>query len=488
MSTGIVRLFVGLLAVYLAMAGGHLYTADDWSRFHAARSFLLHLSPELPDKPYVYGVTGSGGRIVSHFPPGLSMAVLPLLAAGHAAGRLVPSHQEHVERTACSLLNQAVVAWLMILLYRVMGCAGIAPRRRLHLVLLAAFGSLAFPYAKHFWAEPLQAALLVAAILTLYRLQGGDRRVRDYAVFSAALAGALLVKYETVAPAAVMSGGLLLVAPPRGGARWVGVVAPWAAVVVVLGAYNLWRFGSPFDMGYGGLVMAQSATDVVEAAALNPLRWASRAAMLLVSPGQGLFVFVPVAAVAFVRALCPPRDRVLGIGYAAGFSMLALYVALDRSSTWCWGPRYMFSSMILWWPALGFLSGRAWRLAGVLGAAGVVVALLGVLVNFHDAIEEIKTTRGFGGWEWVAHVQREPALSPVIWHARLVGPYLKRTVDDGLERGGDLEPPVTWRHRHVDILWFALWAGGLSPIILAIPVVLLGLGSWHLATCGRRLS
>lgn len=487
-ATGVVRLFAGVLAVYLAVAGGHLYTADDWSRFHATRSFLLSFSPQLPDQPYVYGVRGAYGRLVSHFPPGLSMISLPFFAVGHAAGRLAPDRQEQVERTVCSVLNQVVVAWLMVLLYRLTGCAGIAPRRGRRLTLLAAFGSLAFPYAKHFWAEPLQAALLVAATLGLYRMEAGDHRVRRYGLFSAALAGALLMKYETVAPAVVMLGGLVMVARPRGTARWAAVAAPWAAAAALLGAYNMWRFGSPFDLGYGGLVMPRTTIDVAEAAVITPAGLVRRVAILLASPGQGLFIFVPVASLALILALRPTEDRVLRIGYGAGFAMLALYVVLDRSSTWCWGPRYLFASMILWWPALGFLAARLRGPAAVFGAAGVLIALLGVLVNFHDAIEEIKTARGFTGWEWVDHVQREPQLSPVIWHARLVGPYLRRTVEDGLEGHIKREAPVHWRHRHVDILWLALWAGGTNPVVLAVPVALMAVGSWLLVCWYRGAS
>jgi hypothetical protein len=480
-------LFAGVLAVYLAVAGGHLYTADDWSRFHAARSFLLHLSPELPDLPHVYGVPGSEGRVVSHFPPGLSLAVLPFLAAGHAAGRFAPDRQELLERTACSVFNQVVVAWLITLLYRLTGRLCHAHRQRLLLVLLAAFGTLAFPYAKHFWAEPLQTALLLGALLQLGAMSDGDIRVRRYFLFSASLAGGLLVKYETIVPAAVLIVGLAAVARPRGAARLMALAAPWCAAGVVLGAYNLWRFGSVFDLGYGGLVLPGPA-GAAKAAVLGPSSMLKRLLLLLLSPGQGLFVFVPLAAVAFVRALTPSPDRVLNIGYAAAFALLLLYVALDRSSTWCWGPRYLFPSMILWWPALAGLSRRSWRRLALPGALGVLIAVLGVVVNFHDAIEEIKTSRGFGGWEWVAHVQREPALSPVIWHARLVGPYLWRTVEDARRPHVAAAAPVTWRHRHIDVVWLGVWAGGGSPAVLAVPAALLILGVRRLAACGVQAS
>lgn len=462
------RLFLGMLLVYGAVAGGHLYTADDWSRFHAARSFLLHLSPELPDEPHVYGVRGAGGRIVSHFPPGLSIAVLPLLAVGHAVGGMVPHHRDVAERAACSVLNQVVVAWLMTLLYRLLGRTAARPAGRFWLTIAAAFGTLAFPYAKHFWAEPLQAALLIAALLQLAALSDGDRRVRRFLWCASALAGAFLVKYETVVPAAVVMGGLLCNARPRG-ARLIAVAAPWAVAALLAGAYNAWRFGSPFDLGYGGMVLPK-ASPVVEAG-VAPAPMVRRLLLLLASPGQGLFVFVPLSAFAFALAIRQSPDRVVRTGYLAGFATFLLYVVLDRSSTWCWGPRYLFTSMILWWPALAGIPRRLHALAGALAGLGGAVALLGVLVNFHDAIEEIRAARGFDGWEWVAHVQREPASSPLLWHARLLIPYARRTVEDGIAHRQGM-PPVAWRHRHLDVVWLAMWAGGSPPVVLVVPLLL----------------
>ncbi len=466
-------LFFGVLLVFLAVAGGHLYTADDWSRFHAARSLLVHGSPTLPNLPHVYGVEGSGGKTVSHFPPGLSLACLPFLAAGHVLGRMIPAHAESLERAACSVLNQVVVAWLVTLLFRLMLRAGGRFRDARGLALGAAFGSLAFPYAKHFWAEPLQTALLVGALLQVGRLWDGERTPHRYAVLSAALAGAVLVKYESLVPAAVIVGATVATAPPPRRA-WPLVGAPWILLALLLASYNLWRFGSLVRSGYGGLVLGPPS-EAGEASVLA--KAARRVFLLLLSPGQGLFVFVPAAMVAAAGTLLWCRASLACLGSAAGWASFLLLVMLDRSSTWCWGPRYLFPSMVLWWPALLWVPRRGRTLVWALLGMGVIVAVLGVLVNFHDAIEEIRTSAGLSGWEWVGYVQRELRASPILWHAKLLAPYLRRTVADGLGTAPRSTEPVAWRHRHVDIVWLSLWAGGASPLVLGVPVVLLAGGA-----------
>ncbi len=483
------RLFLGFLLLYVAFAGGHLYTADDWSRFYAARGFLTELRPVVPDKPHVYGVSGRDGLRVSHFSPGLSLVSLPLLFCGHLAGTITPQHQELIERIGVSFLNQIVMAGLLVLLFRLMRRAGVAPKHSLLLTLLAAVGSLAFPYAKHFWAEPLQTALLLGALLTLERLDGGFGKPFRYAFFSAHLSLAFAVKYESVIPIAILGTYMMIRHFPRGANRTIAFAVPWLFVAVLCGGYNLWRFGSILDFGYHGLIVSSTTAGTefsLAAAVPAPDRVVRRLALLLFSPGQGLCVFVPTTVLAIIYSLKGRAPTILRLSYGCAFGLLGFYALLDRSSTWCWGPRYLFPSMILWWPALGFIRGRAAKtILPVLGTVALCFALLGVLINFHDGIEEIRAERGFTGWEWVQGVQNDPALSPLWWHAKLLPLYIGRTfhpVETKEEHG---ESPVFWRHRRLDILWLALWVGGWSPAILLVPVVAIGMAlrqlrlAWH---------
>jgi len=487
------RLFFGLFLVYIAFAGGHLYTADDWSRYYSARGFLLSLSPEVPDRPYVYGTEGRNGLRVSHFPPGLSMASLPLLGIGHLGGLPFPRRQELMERMSLSLFNQIIMPVVMVLLYRLMRKAGQSDRRNMSMVLIAAFGSLAFPYAKHYWAEPLQVALLLGALLQLQALRSGENGPSIYFAFSALLAGGVLVKYEAMLPAVILTAILFVRSFPKTRYGLLSFLAPWIVAALILGGYNFWRFGSALNFGYGGLIFHTSSgidPSLLSASLVPaPRSMANRFLLLLFSSGAGLIIFVPLCAIAMAVAMVR-RPGVLRPSFACGFGLFFLYVFLDRSSTWCWGPRYLFPSMILWWPALALIGrGRSVRLIiGVLAAAGIFVALLGVLVNFHDGIEEIKEERGYDGWEWVAHVQKEPSLSPLWWHAKLLPTYFGRTIDAGRKGPEPDDLPVLWRHRRIDMVWTTLWAGGAPWVVLLFPGFCLVFAYRQLITAWRSLS
>ena len=471
------RIVLGMMLLYFAVAGGHLYTADDWSRYYAARNFTISLTPEVPDKPHVYGVPGRDGRRVSHFPPGLSIMSMPLLLSG----RLIPSsneiRSEMYERVFLSFTNQIIVAVLIGLMYLTIRRTGIHRRYAIFLSVGMGVGSLAFPYAKHYWAEPLQAALLLGALLSVDRITMHGTTEWRVALMSSCLSMAFLVKYESVVPILIIVGYTIFTHPPTSRYQITGFIIPFLLAGAVSISYNAWRFGSPLDFGYSGLVLPtgdQSADEIIDSD-LSSFSFIRRLVLLLFSPGQGLIVFVPVVALAIFATTIKGFPVFIRLGFCCGFALLAFYVALDRSSTWCWGPRYLFPSMVLWWPALGLIRSKYGKRLVTLGLGfGLVIALLGVLVNFHDGIEEIREHRNFTGWEWVREVQRNPELSPIVWHARLLPSYVERSIRPEPGEGAIQYAPVKWRHKRLDILWVSLVVGGYHWILLLIPVFALG--------------
>jgi hypothetical protein len=378
-----------------------------------------------------------------------------------------------------SLFNQLLMPFLLVLLYRFLRHLSADRHRCITATLMASVASLAFPYAKHYWAEPLQTALILIALLQIPKIRGENPRASVWLLLSAALAYGVLVKYETIVPTAIVIPVAMFFRRPRSVREVVAFVGPWVGVSLIAGLYNIWRFGSILDFGYGELLTASTAvTDhgMVAATTLQGAEgWLRRAYVQLLSPGKGLFVYVPLTALAVAGTASKRAPFVTRVGFVCGYALLVFYTILDRSSTWCWGPRYLFPTMILLWPGLMLLTGRTVVKAavGILTVLGIAVALLGVSVNFHDAIEEIKTEEGYDGWEWVEHVHSEARLSPLVWHARLVYPYLVATVRAGMEEPERKLPPVAVRHRRIDIVWFSLWAGGITGAVLMVPFVLL---------------
>ena len=322
--------------LYISFAGGHLYTADDWSRYYAARNFVTSLRPVVPDKPHVYGVSGRDGMRVSHFPPGLSIISMPLLMAGSLISSFDGPSSEMYERVFLSFTNQIIVAVLIGMMY--LTIRRISVRRRYAILLSVGMGvgSLAFPYAKHFWAEPLQATLLLGALLSVDRIVSEGRNGWHFALISSCLALAFLVKYESVVPIVLIGGYIIVTHRPVTPIHYAGFIIPFIIAGSVSIWYNSWRFGSPLDFGYSGLVLptvSHSDAGIFESDLLS-LSFLRRLAILLFSPGQGLFVFVPVVMVAIIGTTYRGFPIFIRLGFYCAFALLALYVVLDRSSTW----------------------------------------------------------------------------------------------------------------------------------------------------------
>ena len=75
----------------------------------------------------------------------------------------------------------------------------------------------------------------------------------------------------------------------------------------------------------------------------------------------------------------------LTVAAVSAIHLLVIIQLAFFGGDWCWGPRYAVTILPLWALALPFvtLSGRARRLAAPLAAAGLVVQLLGISLDYH---------------------------------------------------------------------------------------------------------
>ncbi len=487
-STVAAMVFLASLCLYLLTAGGHLYTADDWAKYKVAEALVRRGNVQIPRAPHVYGVPGRGGTWVSIFPPGTSLVSIPLYLAGSA----VPVHDDHardiVLRGSVSLLNQFVVAATCAILFLVVH--QISEGRYNALLASGAFavGTMAWPYAKHFWSEPAAALMLLSATLVLWRRSVTGPR--DAAVAGAFCGAAFLFKYEVVLffPAVVY----WIVRHGRRRSYRLPLLGAWACGVFVLAAPVLWynwaRFGVPWQIGYGSSIGAEASSSAQTG--LPPLTSGVKALFLsLVGPGRGLLWYnlAIVAAVMGWRKLAKARPT------HSWFLLLAviplpLFVSFTgRSATWAWGPRLLF-------PLIPFLLvpaafARRWLKPATVCA--VVINIGAVGVNFHDAIETIRREGGFKGWEWTQAVETQPRYFPIIRHLRLLGPSTRRTVwniagrtpRDDVHQG--LEGySVAMRKDSLDLIWFVLTAAGVPVALVVSAVAVLGmisLRAWQLA-------
>jgi hypothetical protein len=483
--------FAASLCFYLLTAGGHLYTADDWAKFKVTESLVQRGGVEVPREPHVYGIPGRDGMWVSIFPVGTSLAAVPF----YLAGRVIPVHGAHardlVLRGSVSLVNQFVVAAMCMLLFLAVHEVCSDGRRALLTTAGFAVGTMAWPYAKHFWSEPAAALCVLGATLVLWRRS--SLRPREGFTAGMLCGLAVLFKYES----ALLFAGVLywIVRQSRSRRCRAAVLGSWAAGLLLAAAPTLWynraRFGSVWQVAYGGDVGAEAAGALAGGAArlsagLRDL------GLRLVGPGRGLLWYnLPLAAAA-AGCLTFVRRRPAYMWFLVlTLVPLPVFLALTgRSATWAWGPRLLFPLVVFAIVPAAFAP--RWLKPAVI--CGVAINVGAVAVNFHDAIEALRDRGGFDGWEWTEAVDTKVRYSPILWHFRLLGPYTGRTIENlahhsrNVGRQGGLDDyTVDMRKDSLDLVWFVLASAGAPLSLVLSAVVALGATSLWAARLAERL-
>jgi hypothetical protein len=333
---------------------------------------------------YQQGIYGPDGLLYSQKGLATSLTALPLAVAGMLLPGLGPVHTS-------LLLMPLVTAFSGALLY-------LAGRRAFptlprHAVVLATLawglGSLAWPYSKTFFSEPLTALSTIGAVERL--LAFADAEPRSRREFTAALGLGCWLGLGVLARPAhavvlpVFVPALMVLTWRR---HWSGFtrshftpLAAGVAPLIAAGALTLWynwaRFGSPLVTGY----LPQESFSVI---------WWQGLAGLSISPGRGLLWYAPwLVMVVGGLPLAWRRSRLVAAASVA--SCLVYLLLYAKWHLWhggyCWGPRFLVPIV----PLLALLAvpvAARWpRLFGSLAAVGIGVNLIGVAwrVDQHQA-------------------------------------------------------------------------------------------------------
>lgn len=355
-------LAAGVALSYLAFSPPGIIGADGISMLAVAESIVRDHAFTVPA---AIGKPGLHGLFYSDHYPLLSCLAVPLVAAGDVAARLAGLPAHYVAGALAPLLNALLTAATVGLVALLALDLGASLEAALVAALAYAFGTIAATYARTFFAEPLLACLVAAALHLGFR--GSGRAVAAAAV----LCGLAVLAKPTGAVLVLVLAGYLW--SRRAGAAAVAApLAGAAAGATVYALYNVVRFGTPFSTGFVHLGQAGGLAGVTGFALPgSPLRLFG----LLASPGRGLLWYAPVAVLGLVPLAAPRRAPKKREAWALGAFFLAFLLvhALWRywDGGWSWGPRFLLPAMpgLL---ALAALAQRRWL---------VGLAALGLAVN-----------------------------------------------------------------------------------------------------------
>jgi hypothetical protein len=294
------------------------------------------------------------GRRLSIYPPLSALLAAPLFAAARALFELDEAGSALAGKLAASLLSSLAAAVMFLAVGRRWPRPAAAAT-----ALLFAFGTSVWSTSQSLWQHPAALLFLALALLALVRAEDDDAWAARAGL---PLALAVAARHAALPLVAVLAAGILVRWPRRtlGFALW---AAP--AILGVL-LYDALHFGSPFAHGFSGSLSQRFSG-----------AWGTGHLGLLLSPGRGLLVFTPLAAVAalgWFRELRRPFERPLAA--SLGCAVLAHWLVMgawgEWPGGWCWGPRLMSETL----PLLFFFLPAGLERAGRLGALAAAVSVL----------------------------------------------------------------------------------------------------------------
>lgn len=326
-------------------------------------------------------------------------------------------NEDYFIRLVYSTMNAAVTAGCVVLVYLLARRFGFSEGAAATTALVYGFATLAWPYAKLDFTEPLVAFFLLlawyAAAIAVESLAGPDaghsgaagRSMLSPALLFAASAIALLAgiatKYVTAiaVPALALPPALALWRRRLPLATMLIAAAAFGAPFIAAGLPALWLFSS--RLGLAPTLFADLLGGLQRGWLDLPFHIGARG--LLLSPGKSIFLYAPP----LVLALAGARVFIQRTGWPGAVALAvpaAYFVVYSMKGVWyggnAWGPRYLVPAvpflMLLaapvfeWWLAGARRAAHAtgwWRRLGTgaiaaLVLTGIGVQLLGVAKNF----------------------------------------------------------------------------------------------------------
>lgn len=522
-------------AIYLLTAGGHFYNQDGYQKYLLLESFQKGWGPFNPD---FYSIAKEGLH-ASHYPFGTTVWMAPLFILGKAAFYIFsdPSSGNEVYFTtaATSFLNAFFTAGLLTFFFLLLQAMNIRPWQAFLNTCLVGFASMLWPYSKFCFSEPQSAFFLLGSFYFLLINKREQRLSRVW--LSALLFGlALITKYETLLFIPVFLGYLIFTIPEEKKSQIfqsIGIyLFNFLMCAVLIGAWNIWRFNSPFEFGQYA-EHAPSDLGVIAGVTSGAILffifmisfvlsqkfkiWAKQNSGFIFGIGSGVFSVIylflnePAREMAWLPLFSPGKSLFLFspvlilslIGFsdffkkwkAEAFFILALFLVsvlfMRYSPDWQWGARYHLPLI----PFLAIPFGVFWHLQykkalRILGSfligISFLIQMIAVLCNYHQTFNWIsqKISEEVGVSFTNAEIEARYALPdmrskwrymPIWQQAQVVGNLFTKNIPEPQKKltfKATLTDPHAW---HVDFWWYYLQQRNVSlALLVQIMGVLLG--------------
>ncbi len=496
----VLRLVLWVFGLYTLTMAGRVVSGDGETMFQTTRAVVERGELSIDQRPEA--AVGRGGRYFGKYGVGQSVVQAPFVVAGRVIAILAPvqTPPDLPARFLVGLTNVLVTSIGSGILWMVVRTSGVGPRRSTGITLATATTTILWPYSRADFAEPLQATALLAALLAglvlhekvLANQSTDDLKPKSIIKWGFTIGFSIGVAFLTKAaslilapavaiPVFVTAWHLTLARTMRSRER--GLTSAAALIlsvglpVVGAGAgqalLNWYRFGNPFEFGYGDEPSTGFTTSLY--AGIGYLLWSS---------GKGLVWFALPAAIGCVlHVWLVFRKPIIAMVALSVFGIELWYFSRWWAwhGDWSWGPRYLYVTvpflMLGWiaplldWPKWHVAVKTVTGLAMVtIGAFGLYVNVLGVAIDYGAYYSVVGNQLGRG--VDVRDARTVPTFSPLRGHQWLLQASL-------FEVFGPSHAPADnpYRHRYP-------WAMAFPELVPEAPERAYGFDVWWAARRG----
>jgi hypothetical protein len=418
-------LFALLLSIYLLAYLNSPDSIDGDATLAVAVSWVQHGTPDiaqlgaseslLPPMSRM-GSFGQDGLLYSKKGVTPSVLLVPLVWIAE----LTPL----ASRALSMLFNPLITALTATLLAFILKQLGFKGHIGVIVALLYGLCTLAFPYTKTLFGEPLAAFFLLTATYVLVICIQNQAKLWHFVLAGAVLGACVGINLTYVLMITLFALFLFGINPRAWQLnQWTAFLVPLLVIGFALLTYNAMRWGNPFTSGYN---FAQG-----EGFTYSPL-WGIFG--LLLSPYRGVFWYSPILILAILglfkfRSQFPILTRLILV--VCGVQVLAYCAWWSWHGGIVWGGRFLIPVLPIFALALApivdsALHNRRYRLGFLaLALVSLGIQLLGVLIDYQAYYSFLYSNYGTGQVEGLIsglkdEVMLNPALSPIVGHFNLL--------------------------------------------------------------------